>query len=532
MTDPTRRAVIDAARATRRAPAGHGPYTGKHVRKGIQVLPPEWDMTPAEYESAIESDRPVPRGDFVFPMGMTLSGSVASGMPIVAPAVTPFGGAAGTAAALVVGAIAFGTGAGWLTGLTRTQRRWRKHSGAVLAHRNPAEAINISGTLPHHVWNLLHEVVSLHDISPEGWRERDQHGFKIVRAGGRDAYAKQRAMRLEMGYRLARLFQRPAGADMWTMQELIEAHPEEMRELAEVGAWVDTFTARASAKVLLGELDVATRRRADMDTFKEQTGASAALGATVAALNTALGASASPRSDGTEGLDDVRAWHVKASKHGQVTYADKWTGHKRTAPLTAIEHLLLRQATSAPRAPSTQTAQSEASRFETQWDEALAAHDRVSEQWTELVTDPLAALDHSMLLDVTQPRTAAFIEAYGEAQDLRSMHGTAYPTSATADTVVREYLRVVRRAEQAWTDAVRHAKHVHTNWLPQDEAKRVRQASALLRTADDDTTPLHLRAEAAQKAADLLKQVHTFTLPADTAQAIEAKARLALPAGS
>ena len=160
------------------------------------------------------------------------------------------------------------------------------------------------------------------------------------------------------------------------------------------------------------------------------------------------------------------------------------------------------------------------------WEAALATHDAVVEAWTAIVTDPLAALDHSLLLDVTQPRTAAFIEAYGHAQDLRAVHGTVLPADNTQQVA---YFAAVRKADEAWTEAVRYAKHVNLSWLPDKEAGLVRKATALLASAGDDAQPLHVRAEAAAKASHLLGKVTSFLLPPMAMHALEASRRLALP---
>lgn len=192
-----------------------------------------------------------------------------------------------------------------------------------------------------------------------------------------------------------------------------------------------------------------------------------------------------------------------------------------------------KQPTDQPMSPAVSSDLSPPQHPTHRWADAIAKHDRITDAWADIITDPLAALDHSLLLDVTQPRTAKFIEVYGRAQDLRSLHGTAYPGGTTARTrkVVADYLGTVRQADEAWTDAMHHARHVHLAWLPDTEAKRVRQASALLATAADESQPMHLRADAAAKAAQLLAKVTSFYLPPATATAIEVQARLALPAG-
>lgn len=156
------------------------------------------------------------------------------------------------------------------------------------------------------------------------------------------------------------------------------------------------------------------------------------------------------------------------------------------------------------------------------WNDAREKHERVIEAWTAIVTDPLAALDHTLLLDVTQPRTAAFIEAYGHAQDLAAIHGDDMPDGESEQ---RAYVTAVRKADEAWTEAVRHARHVHLNWLPAAEERRARQAKGLLATAADEDVPVHLRADAAAKAAELLSKVASFVLPQPTMLALNSSLR-------
>lgn len=199
---------------------------------------------------------------------------------------------------------------------------------------------------------------------------------------------------------------------------------------------------------------------------------------------------------------------VAGSLHGQMAAIDRARG-------------------GATARPSNPTLSNTGGTIEERWGAALTTHDEVVEAWTTIVTDPLAALEHSLLLDVTQPRTAAFIEAYGHAQDLRAVHGTALPVDAAMQVA---YFAAVRKAHEAWIEAVRHAKHVHLSWLPDKEAALVRKATALLASAGDDAQPLHLRAEAAAKASHLLGKVTSFLLPPMAMHALEASRRLVLAA--
>lgn len=161
------------------------------------------------------------------------------------------------------------------------------------------------------------------------------------------------------------------------------------------------------------------------------------------------------------------------------------------------------------------------------WTEACGRHDGVSEAWGAIVTDPLAALDHSLLLDVTQPRTAAFLTAYGEAQDFRAIHGATYPGREAAEA----YVGLARRVETAWQEAYRYSEQVGLQWLSPEDRQLMERAGRLLRLASDERTPVAERASAARHAAKLLASFQAFTLPQAALQALEATTRLTLPSG-
>ncbi|MCD6639883.1 MAG: hypothetical protein LT071_08220 [Nocardioides sp.] len=80
------------------------------------------------------------------------------------------------------------------------------------------------------------------------------------------------------------------------------------------------------------------------------------------------------------------------------------------------------------------------------WRRARERHERVATAWTDLVCDPLSALTRCSLFDITNPTTAAFIEAYGEAGDFISVHGTDAPVHRA---VVDEYAELARAVESA-----------------------------------------------------------------------------------
>lgn len=159
-----------------------------------------------------------------------------------------------------------------------------------------------------------------------------------------------------------------------------------------------------------------------------------------------------------------------------------------------------------------------------QWATAWQKWCQVDDAWTDLMCDPLAALDHSELLDVTLPRTAAFINAYAEAKD--AMLGR---TAAITPADLTRLLRLVETTHTTWVEAHAHAQHAGYAWLPEAEAKKATTAASLLRLAADETAPMAERANAATKASRLLTQITTVRLPDKARTELDSLARKALP---
>lgn len=158
------------------------------------------------------------------------------------------------------------------------------------------------------------------------------------------------------------------------------------------------------------------------------------------------------------------------------------------------------------------------------WDRARARHERISEAWTELITEPLNALTHSSLFDVSVPKTAAFIEAYGEVQDMASIFAGQCPKPA----VLERYDRAVRQAEALWAAALDYAERRSYSWLPPEEQRHARLADKLLRQAADESLSHLTRMNYAKKAAALLEKIYTIKLPTEMKLELETRTRLAL----
>lgn len=156
------------------------------------------------------------------------------------------------------------------------------------------------------------------------------------------------------------------------------------------------------------------------------------------------------------------------------------------------------------------------------WHRARERHERVATAWTDLVCDPLSALTHCSLFDITNPTTAAFIEAYGEAGDFISVHGTDAPVQRA---VVDEYAELARAVESAWEAARTRAGRSGYDWLPEDQRDDAERAARLLALASSESAPLAERASAAERASTLLRRIHAVVLPDATMQALEAVRR-------
>lgn len=153
-------------------------------------------------------------------------------------------------------------------------------------------------------------------------------------------------------------------------------------------------------------------------------------------------------------------------------------------------------------------------------------HDRVRDAWTEIITDPLNALEHASLFDVADTRTAAFISAYGALEDLRAIYPSGIPTA-----LAESYAEQTRECERLWDDAYAYSTKRGYDFLPDGERDLARKAARMLALAADEAAPVHERAQAATKAAEMLTRISAITLPEPSRAQIASLSRLALTAG-
>lgn len=163
------------------------------------------------------------------------------------------------------------------------------------------------------------------------------------------------------------------------------------------------------------------------------------------------------------------------------------------------------------------------------WRQSVERYVTVSDEYTAIITDPLAALDHASLLldDVSQPRTAVFLSALGRAQDRYSVLGQTMPSDATT---IAEFEDITREVVRTWDEARRYAKREGYEWLPEAEQVNARRAHAALARAQDERNDIGERINAAEYAAKMLRSIKTVMLPEQAAQAIEDIKRLAIEA--
>ncbi|HCB04125.1 MAG TPA: hypothetical protein PLZ93_14730 [Nocardioides sp.] len=156
------------------------------------------------------------------------------------------------------------------------------------------------------------------------------------------------------------------------------------------------------------------------------------------------------------------------------------------------------------------------------WAAAGVRYESVMAEWGTIASDPLAALEHAALLDVTRPRTTLFIEALGKAQDRRAILGEAVPLDAH-DIV--EFEELTQALSTAWNDARHQAAHLGYAWLPEPDLARAVRAERLLRLACDSGAAPAERATAAERAAKLLREIGTLVLPEPAQEILAATMR-------
>ncbi|KQP63168.1 hypothetical protein [Nocardioides sp. Leaf285] len=159
------------------------------------------------------------------------------------------------------------------------------------------------------------------------------------------------------------------------------------------------------------------------------------------------------------------------------------------------------------------------------WRLARDRHTRVKEAYAQILTDPLNALTHSVLFDVSDERTARFVTAYSLADDL-------YDVSAHRDrseSEVAQYEGAVHRLGPLWLDALRYAEKVGAEWMSARDQALAEAATKMLRLARDPGATEAERLSGLRRAHANMASIRSFHLPPGAALALENQVRLALP---
>ena len=161
------------------------------------------------------------------------------------------------------------------------------------------------------------------------------------------------------------------------------------------------------------------------------------------------------------------------------------------------------------------------------WDEAVDRHQATAQAFGEFECDLQALIRLPALADVAQPATARFIDAFAEANALRT---EKFPGPEYAG----RFIAAVERAEQAWAAAVESAERTRDIGFEPTERRLLSRVRTLLGIA--------LSSEFESERRTAYQQVHRrlaelerrsgWRLPRPAAAALEQQARGALAAAT
>ncbi len=154
------------------------------------------------------------------------------------------------------------------------------------------------------------------------------------------------------------------------------------------------------------------------------------------------------------------------------------------------------------------------------WDDAVDRHRTTATTFAGFECDLDAVLRLPALADVEQPATARFVDAFAEANALRT---DAFPGPEYA----RRFVEAVEHAEHAWSAAVEAAERKRDTRFAPDERRLLARVRTLLDVAATSTFESERRA-AYQQALRRLVELERRTgwrLPRPAALALEHRAR-------
>jgi hypothetical protein len=159
------------------------------------------------------------------------------------------------------------------------------------------------------------------------------------------------------------------------------------------------------------------------------------------------------------------------------------------------------------------------------WEEAVERHRSTATAFAEFECDLSALLHLPALADVAQPATARFVDAFAEANALRTEE---FPGADYAS----RFVAAVERAEQAWAAAVEAAERKRDSGFAPGERRLITQVQTLLEVASSSRFESERRTayHKAQRRLAELERRTGWRLTRTAAAALEQRARGVLAA--
>ena len=154
------------------------------------------------------------------------------------------------------------------------------------------------------------------------------------------------------------------------------------------------------------------------------------------------------------------------------------------------------------------------------WDDAVARHRTTAQAFADFECDLDAVLRLPALADVEQPATARFVDAFAEANALRT---DEFPGPEYAG----RFVAAVEHAEQAWSAAVEAAQRKHDSRFDPAQRRLLAQVRTLLDVAASSAFESERRAayQQAQRRLAELERRSGWRVPRPAAVALEHRAR-------
>jgi hypothetical protein len=154
------------------------------------------------------------------------------------------------------------------------------------------------------------------------------------------------------------------------------------------------------------------------------------------------------------------------------------------------------------------------------WDDAVARHGATAQAFADYECDLDAVLRLPALADVEQPATGRFVDAFAEANALRT-DGFPGPDYA------RRFVEAVEHAEQAWSAALEAAQRKRDSRFDPAQRRLLAQVRTLLGVAASSTFESERRAayQQAQRRLAELERRSGWRIPRAAAVALEHRAR-------